>query len=193
MQCWSASIVYYSRAFLFFPSFPFPSSSLPFSQIFPPSFSSCPLLFLLSLSFYPSFFSYPSIPSNLSISPISSFIVLPFRALLSLLASFPYNSFFSYSSINLTPFFSHSFILSYPSISSYLSLPLYPSCLFYPTFPSYPFSSPSVLPIPSFLVCHSSFLRLFLPFSHSSTSFKQLLSFLSLHTLYPPILPPSGC
>ena len=62
VQGLSTSIAYYSRAFLFFPSYtlsPSSLSSLPFPHTFLPSFPSCPLPFLPSFPFY-SYFSYPS-------------------------------------------------------------------------------------------------------------------------------------
>ena len=70
----SILIAYCSRAFLFFPSFTLSPSSL--SSLFFSSFlsylfhssPSCPLPYLSSFPFYPSFFSYPSIHCNLSIS-----------------------------------------------------------------------------------------------------------------------------
>ena len=65
VECLSTSILYCSRALLFFPSFP----SYPFL-----SFPSCPLPYLPFFPLYPAFFSYPSIPSNLS---ISSYLLFP--------------------------------------------------------------------------------------------------------------------
>ena len=124
-RCLSISIVYCSRAFLFFPSFTLSPSS--FSSLFFLSFPSylSPLLFLSAslppfIYFLPFPFLPPPIPSNLSIS--SSSLISPLlscRSLLSLVASFPSNPLFlSYSSINPAPSFFYPFILSYPSIPS---------------------------------------------------------------------------
>ena len=59
--------LHFSTLLPFFPLLPFPHT-------FFSSFPSCPLPYLLSFPFYPSLFSYPSIPSNIS---ISSYLLFP--------------------------------------------------------------------------------------------------------------------
>ena len=110
-QCLPISIAFCSRAFVVFPSFTLSSSSL-FAPFFP-SFPSYmfPLLPFLFVSL-PPFFSTlpfpirPFLPPLRSSNPFSPPPLLSFLSLLFLLASFPSNLFFSYSSINRTlPFF----------------------------------------------------------------------------------------
>ena len=162
-------------------------SLLPPFTLSPSSFSSLfflffplylsPLLFLSaslppSFSFYP-FFSYPSIPSNLSIFSyllFANFSPISFRSLLSLVASFPSNPLFLADSfINPTPSF------FYPSIPSYPSFPPYP------LFPSYPPPNPSYLSFPS-IPSYLSFPSI--PSYHSNYSFPSFPSYPSFSS-YP--------
>ena len=147
---------------------------------------------LPSFLFYPSF-SYPSIPSDLSIFsyllfPNSSHSFLSISPFLGRLLPFQPHIFFPIPPLTQPPLFSTlSFFpiapflpiplfhptppirptSSFPSIPSCHSIHSYPSFQSYPSFPSYPCvsSSPSFLHIPPLLFRHLPFLCLisFLP------------------------------
>ena len=165
-RCLSTSIVYCSRAFLFFPSFtlsPFSLSSLflSFSSYLSPLLflsASLPLfLFFLPFSFLPlhsfqplNFLLFPnSSPSFLLIPPFLGRL-LPVQALISFLFLHQSNHFFFLPLHSFIPLHSFLSLLSILPLHSVIrtspSPPYLPTILFIPINPSH--HTPLFLPIP---------------------------------------------